>query len=40
MTTRTLVIDIDTELGNKLWWFLKTIMDEYPDAIKEINQSE
>ena len=38
MTNRTLIIDIDTELGNKLYWFLKSLMEKYPDEIKEREQ--
>lgn len=35
MTKRTIIIDIDTELGNKLYWFLKSLMVKFPNEIKE-----
>ena len=35
MTTRTITIDIDTEMGSKLYWFLKVIKEKYPDVIRE-----
>ena len=38
MTTRTLIINLDTEEGNKIYWFLKLIMDCYPSAIKELEE--
>jgi hypothetical protein len=34
-TERQLVINIETELGNKLYWFLKFLMRDYPDIIME-----
>ena len=38
MTTRTIIIDLDTVVGNKLYWFLKSIMEKYPDEIMEANR--
>lgn len=35
MTKRTIVIDLDTELGNKLYWFLKVLIEKYPDVIMD-----
>lgn len=36
---RTIIIDIDTSIGNKLYWFLKEIMKEIPEIIKEPNEA-
>jgi len=38
MTKRIIEINIDSPLGNKLYWFLKLIMEKYPDEIKEREQ--
>ena len=38
MTKRTITIDLDTPIGNKLYWFLKEIMVSFPDEIKEIER--
>lgn len=38
MTIRTIEIDLDTPIGNKLFWFLSELMKKYPDEIKEIDQ--
>ncbi len=35
MTYRTVVIDIDTPMGNKLYWFLKELQLQYPTVIVE-----
>jgi len=35
MVLRTIVIDIDTSIGNKLYWFLREMMNEYPTEIQE-----
>jgi len=35
MTERTIIINLNTQLGNKLYWFLKSIMVNFPDALKE-----
>lgn len=32
---RSVVIDIDTGLGNKLYWFLKEIMENHPSVIQD-----
>ena len=38
MTTRIIVIGLDTPVGNKMYWFLKEIMVKYPTAIKELKE--
>jgi len=38
MTERTIIINLDIPLGNKIYWFLKAIMVKFPDALKEIEQ--
>lgn len=40
MTTRTIIIDIDTSIGNKLYWFLKELMKKYPNEIKEKRKND
>ena len=34
-TTRTIVLNIDTPVGGKLYWLLKELMDRYPIEIQE-----
>ena len=38
MTKRTIILNLDTEVGNKLYWVLKLIMDCYPFAITELEE--
>ena len=38
MTKRTITIDLDTPIGNKLYWFLKAMMEKYPEEIKELEE--
>lgn len=35
MSKRIIIININTDLGNKLYWFLKELMNTYPDVIKD-----
>jgi len=38
MTIRKIVIDLDTPMGNKLYWFLRELMEKYPTEIQELKQ--
>ena len=38
--TRRIIIDMDTPIGNKLYWFLKELMTRFPDDIKELESDE
>ena len=38
MTQRTIVIDLDTPIGNKLYWFLKALMEKYSTEIQEVRE--
>lgn len=38
MTSRTIVIDIDTSIGNKLYWLLKEIMKKNSEALWEVKE--
>jgi len=38
MTVRRIEINLDTILGNKLYWLLKELMAKYPEAIKEVSE--
>ena len=37
-TTRKIVLNIDTPVGNRLYWFLKELMSRYPIEIQEEEQ--
>ena len=36
MTTRIIMIEIDTSVGNNLYWLLDELMLKYPNAIREL----
>ena len=40
MTIRTITLDIDTVMGNKLYWFLRELMKKYPTEIQEMRGEE
>ena len=40
MTTRVINLDMDSEIGNKLYWFLKELMKVYPLEIQEWRKRE
>ena len=37
--TRKIIINIDTELGNNLYGFLKSLIERHPIVIQEIDKS-
>ena len=40
MTIRTITLDLDTAIGNKLYWFLRELMEKYPTEIQEKREKE
>ena len=40
MAIRIINIDIDTAIGNKLYWFLREMMEKYPSEIQEWRKKE
>ena len=40
MTKRIIEFNIDTNAGNTLYWFIKAIMDKYPEVFREVKERE
>ena len=40
MTKRIIEINIDTNTGNTLYWFIRAIMDKHPEVFNELKERE
>ena len=38
MTSRMIMLDIDTSVGNNMYWLLKELMLKYPNEIRELKE--
>ncbi len=39
MTTRIIMLDLNTSVGNNMYWLLKELMLKYPNEIRELKES-
>ena len=38
MTSRIILLDLDSSVGNNLYWLLKELMSKYPNEIRELKE--